>query len=50
MPIISGLCGATYDKKSEKLDMTMLEGRRHRADLLQVLKILARKDNMNRDS
>jgi hypothetical protein len=50
VPIISELCGATYEEKLEELDMTMLEGRRHRADLLQVFKILARKGNMDRDS
>jgi hypothetical protein len=27
---MSGLCGATYEEKLEELDMTMLEGRRHR--------------------
>ncbi len=47
--MVSGLHGATYEKL-EELDMTTLEERRHRADMLQVFKILMGKDNVDRDS
>ncbi len=38
--MMSALHGATYEEKLEELDMTMLEERRHRADVIQVFKIL----------
>jgi hypothetical protein len=44
--MVSGLHGVTYDEKLVELDITTLKERRHQADMLQVFKILAGKDNV----
>ncbi len=46
--MVSGLRGVTYEKRLEELEMTMLEERRHRADMLKVFKILTGKDNVHK--
>ncbi len=42
-----GLKGRTYEERLEELKMTTLEERRHQADMLQVYKIITRKDNVD---
>ncbi len=48
--MVSGLRGVTYEERLEELEMTMLEERRHRADMLQVFKILTGKDNVHKST
>jgi hypothetical protein len=48
--MVSGLRGATYEDKLKELDLTTLEERRHQADMLQVYKIMAGKDNVQSES
>jgi ribonuclease P/MRP protein subunit RPP40 len=45
--MVLGLKGRTYEKRLEELKMTTLEERRHQADMLQVYKIITRKDNVD---
>ncbi len=48
--IVSGLQGVTYEERLEELEMTTLEERRHRADMLQVFMILTEKDNVDKST
>ena len=42
--IIEGCKGLSYEERLEKLNLTTLEERRHRADLIQVFKIINDKE------
>jgi ribonuclease P/MRP protein subunit RPP40 len=48
--IVSGLRGVTYEERLEELEMTTLEERRHRADMLHVFMILTEKDNVDKST
>jgi hypothetical protein len=48
--VVSGLRGVTYEERLEELEMTTLEERRHRADMLQVFMILTEKDNVDKST
>jgi hypothetical protein len=45
--MVSGLKGITYEERLKELKMITLEERRHQADMLQVYKIITRKDNVD---
>jgi hypothetical protein len=47
--MVSGLVGSNYEDKLQELGLTSLEERRHQADMLQVFKIMTKKDNVESD-
>jgi hypothetical protein len=44
--MVSGLKGRIHEEKLEELSLTILEERRHQADMVQVYKTVTSKDNV----
>ena len=48
--MVTGLAGRSYEERLEELGMVTLTERRHQLDMLQVYKILNKKDNVEPDT